>query len=67
MTPIPPNTAAWLAAKQAQLAVGTAPYTHPRENEIVVENSAVAINPLDWIKQVVGNLIFSWIKYPFVL
>ena len=64
---MPTNTAAWLGAKQARLEVKPAPYTHPGEDEIVVKNHAVAINPLDWIKQFVGNLIFSWIKYPFVL
>ncbi len=64
---MPTNTAAWLGATQAQLEVKPAPYTPPRENEIVVKNHAVAINPLDWIKQVAGNLIFSWIKYPFIL
>jgi len=64
---MPTNTAAWLGAKQAQLEVKLAPYTPPRENEIVVKNHAVSINPLDWMKQVTGNLIFSWIKYPFIL
>lgn len=61
------NAAAWLPAKQALLEVGPALYPHPRDNEIVVKNHAVAINPLDWIKQDVGNLLFSWIRYPFVL
>jgi NADPH:quinone reductase-like Zn-dependent oxidoreductase len=64
---MPTNAAAWLGAKQAKLEVKPAPYTHPRENEIVVKNHAVAINPLDWMKQVVGNLTYSWIKYPSVL
>lgn len=64
---MPTNAAAWLGAKQAQLEVRPAPYTHPRDNEIVVKNHAVAINPLDWITQVVGNLILPWITYPFVL
>lgn len=44
-----------------------APYPRARENEIVIRNRAVAINPLDWIKQSIGDLIFSWIRYPFVL
>ncbi len=61
------NTAAWLGAKHAKLEVTSAPYTSPREDEIVVKNHAVAINPIDWIIQVAGNIIFSWIKYPFVL
>ncbi len=67
MTLMPTNTAAWLGSKQAQLEVKSAPYTPPRANEIVVKNHAVAINPIDWILQVVGGLIFPWIKYPFVL
>jgi NADPH:quinone reductase-like Zn-dependent oxidoreductase len=65
MTPI--NTAAWLPAKRTQLEVRPAPYTHPRDHEIVVRNHAVAINPVDWIKQVAGNLLMSWIRYPFIL
>ena len=64
---MPTNTAAWLGAKHAKLEVKPAPYTRPRANEIVVKNYAVAINPLDWIKQVVGNLVFSWIAYPFIM
>jgi len=64
---MPTNTAAWLGAKHAKLEVTSAPYTPPRENEIVVKNHAVAINPLDWMIQVAGNIIFRWIKYPFVL
>ena len=64
---MPANAAAWLGAKQAELEVKPAPYTCPREDEIVVKNHAVAINPLDWMLQVVGSLIYSWIKYPFVI
>ena len=64
---MPMNTAAWLETKQAQLEVKPAPYTPPRENEIVVKNHAVAINPTDWMMPFVGNLIFPWIKYPFIL
>ncbi|MCG8399808.1 alcohol dehydrogenase catalytic domain-containing protein, partial [Bacillus atrophaeus] len=36
-------------------------------DEIVVRNRAVSINPMDWIKQVAGDFLFNWIKYPFVL
>ena len=64
---MPTNTAAWLVAKQTKIEVKSAPYTHPREGEIVVKNHAVAINPLDWIVQVAGNIVFSWIKYPCIL
>jgi len=66
---MPTNTASWIEAKQAQLEVKPAPYTPPLENEIVVRNHAVAINPTDWIipLPLIGRLIFPWIKYPFVL
>ena len=64
---MPTNTAAWLGTKQAKLEVRPAPYTPPRENEIVVKNHAVAINPIDWLIPVLGNIAFTWIKYPFVL
>lgn len=67
MRRVPTNTAAWLAEKRTALEVRSAPYTPPRENEIVVKNHAVAINPLDWLKPVIGDRLFSWIKYPFVL
>ena len=61
------NTAAWLTATQAPLQVKAAPYTQPRDSEIVVKNHAVAINPIDWLLQVIGYFIFPWIKPPFVL
>ena len=64
---MPSNTAAWIVEKQARLEVKPAPYTPPRENEIVVKNYAAAINPVDWIIPLIGNLVFPWIKYPFVV
>src|SRR5271155_657463 len=67
VTPMPSNAAAWLVANHAKLEVKPAPYTLPRDNEIVVENHAVAINPVDWAKQAVGGMLFSFIQYPFVL
>lgn len=64
---MPDNQAAWLNAKYTQLEVGPAPYTSPKDNEIVVKNRAVAINPVDWFKPYMGDFAFSYIKYPFVL
>lgn len=61
------NAAAWLPAKHAKLEVRPAPYPKPRGEEIIVRNYAVAINPVDRLKQLMGNLIFPWIKYPCVL
>ncbi len=64
---MPENTAAWLEATQVPLEVKAAPYTPPQGNEIIVRNRAVAINPIDWVLQIIGYFIFPWIKYPFVL
>ncbi|MFZ6680137.1 zinc-binding alcohol dehydrogenase family protein [Undibacterium sp. Tian12W] len=61
------NTAAWILSKRADLAVQPASYIPPGDNEIVVKNHAIAINPLDWILQNAGELVFSWIRYPFIL
>ncbi len=64
---MPENSAAWLIAKRTRFEVKAASYTRPRPDELVVRNHAVGINPIDWIKQCSGNMLFSWVKYPFVL
>ena len=64
---MPVNTAAWINGKHARLEMGPAPYTRPGDDQIVVRNHAVAINPLDWIIQVEGNLTYRWLNYPTVL
>ena len=66
---MPTNTAAWLTGEKVNpLQVKSAPYTTPQENEIVIKNGAVAINPVDWMLQDQGtSIMFTWLKYPFVL
>ena len=65
---MPSNTAAWLtAAKANPLEVKSAPYTSPHENEIVIKNGAVAVNPVDWALQAMGEALFPWIVYPCIL
>jgi NADPH:quinone reductase-like Zn-dependent oxidoreductase len=64
----PTNRAAWLTGKQVfPLAVQEAPYTPPGPNEIVVKSAAIAINPVEAMKQAMGDNMMPWIKYPFVL
>ncbi|KAJ5336810.1 Zinc-binding oxidoreductase CipB [Penicillium brevicompactum] len=62
-----PNEAAWLPAKCKPLSVREAPLVAPSSHEIVVKNAAVAINPVEWCKQLMGDLMFGFIKYPFIL
>ena len=56
----PTNQAAWLKKAGTPLEVGEAPLPKPAENEIVVKNAAVAINPLDTHMQDVGVFIQQW-------
>ena len=63
---MPSNFAAWLpAAKAKSLEVKPAPYTPPGDNEIVIKNGAVAINPVDWAVQQMGDDLFK-LEYPFI-
>ncbi|MCJ1226593.1 hypothetical protein MMC12_003246 [Toensbergia leucococca] len=64
---MPSNVAAWLTAKATPLEIKSAPYTSPGENEIVIKNGAVAINPVDWFIQDLGDGLFAWITYPAIL
>lgn len=62
------NQAAYLVTKGTRpLEVKSAPYTAPGPNEIVVKNAAIAVNPIDWAKQMVGDLMFGHLKYPIIL
>jgi NADPH:quinone reductase-like Zn-dependent oxidoreductase len=64
----PVNTAAYITAPKARpLEVGPAPYSSPSYGEITVRNRAVAINPIDRLKQEKGNFIYGWLKYPAIL
>ncbi|KFZ15958.1 hypothetical protein V502_05307 [Pseudogymnoascus sp. VKM F-4520 (FW-2644)] len=64
----PSNQAAWLTAASARpLEIKEALYTPPGENEIVVKNKAIAMNPFEWFKQDAGDMVFQWVQYPFVM
>ncbi|KAL1865504.1 hypothetical protein Daus18300_007149 [Diaporthe australafricana] len=61
------NYAAWLPSPGAQLEVGDAPFpTDVADDEVVIKNKAVAVNPVDWKIQSAPQPIFD-IKYPFIL
>lgn len=62
------NQAAWLpASKVTPLQIGPAPYTRPGPGQLVVKNSALGINSVDWAKQMLGEALLGHIKYPIVL
>lgn len=64
---MPSNQAAWITQKNGSpLVVKSAPYPTPKANEIIIKNAAVAINPMDWMLQLMGHLAFGWITYPAI-
>jgi NADPH:quinone reductase-like Zn-dependent oxidoreductase len=64
----PTNSAAYLTAPKARpLQVASAPYCSPKHGEITLRNRAIAINPIDRMKQEKGNFIYGWLKYPALL
>jgi NADPH:quinone reductase-like Zn-dependent oxidoreductase len=64
---MPSNTAAYLVEAQKPLEVKEAPYPEPAQNELVVRNYAVAINPVDYATQLLGTNIFPWLKFPTII
>lgn len=65
---MPDNHGAYLVDNKGKpLEVRPAPYTAPGPNELVIKNSAIAVNPVDYGKQLVGDNMFNWVKYPFIL
>jgi NADPH:quinone reductase-like Zn-dependent oxidoreductase len=64
---MPENKALWLPAKRAAFNVGPAPYTAPKAGEVVIRTRAVAINPIDWILQTVGDIAYPWLRYPAIV
>ena len=64
---MPTNNALWLLAKRGVPIIAEAPFPSAGALQIVVRVAAVSINPIDWILQSVGSLIFPWLRYPLVL
>ncbi|KAF7952992.1 hypothetical protein EAE96_006214 [Botrytis aclada] len=59
------NKAAWIKTSGANpLAIDDAPMPRPGPGELVIKNSVVAINPVDWKIQDHGRYLS---KYPFIL
>lgn len=68
MAQTPKNKAAWLpGSKVAPLQINPAPYISPGPHQIVVKNSALGINSVDWAKQMLGEALLGHISYPFIL
>lgn len=64
---MPRNSAAVLTGPFEKLTIRDSPYTAPGADEIVIRNRAIAVNPLDAIKQSSGDMMYRWVPYPAVL
>ena len=61
------NTAARLEGGSRPLQVRPAPVTEAGPRQLVVRSGAVAINPVDWIVQTLGAVVYPWLDHPAVL
>ena len=65
---MPSNRAAYLTGPRVYpFQVKDALYTAPKANELVVKVAAVAINPVDYMKPQMGDLLMFWMAYPAVM
>lgn len=63
-----PNKAAYvISPKGPTIEVRTAHMPVPGPGELLVKTHAVAINPVDAVKQSMGNMMFEWLTYPLIL
>lgn len=61
------SSAAVLRGPRTPLVVEPAPVPEPDPDEVVVRVRAVAVNPVDWVVQGVGQVVYRWLRYPAVL
>ncbi|MBW4330999.1 zinc-binding alcohol dehydrogenase family protein [Stakelama sp. CBK3Z-3] len=64
MTAQSTQIAAWQYENAPALILGSAPIPKPQGNEILIENAAIAINPLDWLLQ--NGAILPWLTFPLI-
>lgn len=65
---MPSNRAAYQPGQKAPaLEVRDAPYKPADADKLVIRTHAAAINPIDWLIQSRGDIMFTHLNYPFVL
>jgi NADPH:quinone reductase-like Zn-dependent oxidoreductase len=64
---MPTNFAAVLPSRFGDLEVRQTPFPTAGPGQLVIRNQFIAVNPLDVVKQVTGDLMYGWLPYPAVL
>ena len=65
---MPFNTAVWITGSRAYpFTVKEAPYVLPGPDEVLIQNAAIAVNPLDYKIQDLDPLPRMPISYPNIL
>lgn len=64
MSDLEKGQAAWQKAPGRPLNIEAIAAPQPADNEILIRNAAVAINPLDWLLQ--DAAILPWLDYPAI-
>lgn len=59
------NQAAWLDGKSKPFGVRPADMPKPGSNEVVVQNHAIAINPVDW--KIQDGFFLDQLELPFIM
>ncbi|RGP75520.1 hypothetical protein FSPOR_628 [Fusarium sporotrichioides] len=63
---MPENKAAYLVAAKTPLELRSAPYPEPENDQVIVKNHAISLNPVDCGQQKLGT-VFPWLKFPAIL
>lgn len=37
------------------------------DGELIIKVAGVALNPIGWMTQALGDHLFNWLQYPFIL
>ncbi|BCR91313.1 zinc-binding alcohol dehydrogenase family protein [Aspergillus chevalieri] len=61
------NSGVWLLESGGQFVVKEAPFSKPGDDEVLIQNKAVAINPMDWKIQAFGPHLPFPAHYPFII
>ncbi|RDW74857.1 hypothetical protein BP6252_05999 [Coleophoma cylindrospora] len=64
---MPSNRAVIVPDKSQPVEIREVPYQSPKTDEIVLASRAVAVNPVDVGVQLMGPMIFPFLKYPAII